>query len=469
MFIGRERELATLEKLYANGGFQMPVIYGRRRVGKTALISEFVKDKPTVFFTAVEADVRTNLRNLSMGIALITNPNEDPQGAPIFSSLSAAFEAVFRLARDRPIVLVIDEYPYLAATDKSVSSVLQSLIDANKASSHLFLILCGSSLSFMKEQVLGEKSPLFGRRTAQLEIKPFDFFDALRFFPRRSPVDVANIYGMVGGTPLYLEQFPQVGTLRDDLSETFLDTSSLLFEEPTNLLKQEVSKASLYNATIQAIAAGHTQANEIATACDMTTADLNYYLKSLVSLGLLERESPIVRPGRRPLYRLTDNLFHFWYRFIPTYRAMIERGMEQAVSKAIETKMPDYMGPVFESICRQWLWRRNAAGDLQVPFINLGRWWGNDPRARAEAEIDLVGVGEREVVLAGECKWRNDKTDADVARTLRGRLSLIETSGGAALFIFSKSGFSTACVNEAHKVPEIKLVSFDEMISCSAK
>ena len=218
MFIGRERELATLEKLYANGGFQMPVIYGRRRVGKTALISEFVKDKPTVFFTAVEADVRTNLRNLSMGIALITNPNEDPQGAPIFSSLSAAFEAVFRLARDRPIVLVIDEYPYLAATDKSVSSVLQSLIDANKASSHLFLILCGSSLSFMKEQVLGEKSPLFGRRTAQLEIKPFDFFDALRFFPRRSPVDVANIYGMVGGTPLYLEQFPQVGTLRDDLS-----------------------------------------------------------------------------------------------------------------------------------------------------------------------------------------------------------------------------------------------------------
>lgn len=175
VFVGRSRELATLNRLYETGTFQFPVIYGRRRVGKTTLINEFVGKKPVVFFTAVENNARINLENLSRAVALFEHPDRDPSLAPLYASLQQAFEAIFERARSQRAIFVIDEFPYLAKADPSVSSILQALIDRASADSKLLLLLCGSSLSFMKEQVLGEKSPLYGRRTAQIELKPFDF------------------------------------------------------------------------------------------------------------------------------------------------------------------------------------------------------------------------------------------------------------------------------------------------------
>lgn len=204
VFVGRSRELATLNRLYETGTFQFPVIYGRRRVGKTTLINEFVGKKPVVFFTAVENNARINLENLSRAVALFEHPDRDPSLAPLYASLQQAFEAIFERARSQRVIFVIDEFPYLAKADPSVSSILQALIDRASADSKLLLLLCGSSLSFMKEQVLGEKSPLYGRRTAQIELKPFDFFTAMELFPQRNPIETAEIYGMVGGVPLYL-------------------------------------------------------------------------------------------------------------------------------------------------------------------------------------------------------------------------------------------------------------------------
>lgn len=463
MFIGRERELATLDRLYATQGFQFPVIYGRRRVGKTSLIAEFTKDRPTIFFTAVEDSAPINLRNLSREIHQFEHPGDDPLTAPVYPDFQTAFEAVFNLARSRRLVFVIDEFPYLAKAEPSVSSILQALIDREKDSSQLLLILCGSSLSFMREQVLDQQSPLYGRRTAQIELKPFDFFDAMRFFPGAGAVEVAEYYGMAGGVPLYLMQFDAGLSVRENVERVFLEPSSILFEEPQNLLKQEVQKSATYNAVIGAIAEGRTTANQIAGALGTSTAETAYYLKELQRIGLVEREVPVLNPGRRAVYRLSDNLFRFWYRFVLPNRSTIERGMTSRALAQIEGRLPEYMGPVFEQICGQWLWRRNADGMLGEGFDVLGRWWGNDPVLRREEEIDIVCLDGRRPAIVGECKWRNEAVDVSVVETLKRRLGLVGGDGRTERYLFSKGGFTEGCAEAADDDAHLHLVTLGDM------
>ena len=464
MFIGRERELKTLKRLYDADTFQFSVIYGRRRVGKTALMTEFTRGLPTVFFTAVESDARVNLRNFSREIHLLEHPDRAPETAPVYSDFHAAFGAVFELARNRRLALVIDEFPYLANAEPGVASFLQALIDRNRESSRLFLILCGSALSFMKEQVLDEKSPLYGRRTAQLEIAPFDFFDSLRFLEGMAPTDAAQAYGMVGGIPLYLRQFDGSLDLAENIGRVFLDPSSILYEEPTNLLLQEVNKAARYNAVLAAIAEGASQNNEIAAAVGLTSTEITYYLKELQRIGLIVRERPVPESGRRAVYRIADNLFRVWHRFILPHRQTIERGIAARALRALETGMATYMGPVFEDICRQWLWRQYAGGRLDFAFDAVGRWWGGDAAEKREAELDIVCLEGKRAVALGECKWRDTAFPASDLERLVERGRLVRAAATAPVYAFAKSGFTEACREMSARNPAICLVDFAQMV-----
>ena len=464
VLIGRQAELDTLRRLYNKSGFQMPVLFGRRRVGKTYLMSEFVRDKPAIFFAAVEDNMTVNLRNLSREIYSLDHPGADVQLAPLYPDLHTAFEAVFSRAESQRLVFVIDEYPYLAKADPSVSSILQALIDRSKGGSQLFLMLCGSSLSFMREQVLGEKSPLYGRRTAQLELKPLDFFEARQFFPNMDVRHAAQLYGAVGGIPLYLQQFSERSSFEDNIRDVFLDPSSILFEEPLNLLKQEVQKSATYNAIIGAIAAGKTENNEIATTVGIASSELTYYLKELDRIGLVEKERSVCDGSRRPVYRLSDTMFRFWYRFVMPNRSTIERRMPQRALSAVSRYLSVYMGEVFEQICREWLWRRNMGGELQAEFDELGRWWGNNPQLRREEEIDVVGVAEGSPVLVGECKWRNEVVGVDALETLDRRAALIHASTGVHRYLFSKAGFCDALHEMAAHDDRLHLVGIEDML-----
>lgn len=464
MLIGRQPELDVLQRLYEQNGFQLPVLFGRRRVGKTYLMSEFAHGKPAIFFTAVEDNMAVNLRNLSREIYSFDHPDADAQLAPVYPDLQSAFEAVFARAAETRLIFIIDEYPYLAKADPSVSSILQALIDRSKEASQLFLMLCGSSLSFMREQVLGEKSPLYGRRTAQLELKPLDVFDARQFFPGMDAQEVAELYGSVGGVPLYLQQFRDGASFKENIEAVFLDPSSILFEEPLNLLKQEVQKSASYNAIIGAIASGKTENNEIATTVGIGSSELSYYLKELQRIGLVEKERPVCGGSRRPVYRLADNMFRFWYRFVMPNRSTIERRMPRRALASIERHLSDYMGEVFERVCREWLWRQNMDGRLPDEFDDLGRWWGNNPAKRREEEIDIVGVADDVPVLVGECKWRNEDVGLDVARTLADRALLIRASPHVHRYVFSKTGFSTALAEEASRDKMLHLVSLEDML-----
>ena len=462
MFIGREDELRKLDGLYKTKGFQFPVVYGRRRVGKTALINEFVRGKEAIFFTGIESNAGQNLENFSRAVLSYA----DGAGADAsFSSFQAGLEYVFRLAEKKRLILVIDEYPYVAKASKSFASVLQALIDRYKDASQLFLILCGSSMSFMESNVLGYKAPLYGRRTAQFKIQPFDFFESRKFFKRFSDLDAAVVYGMAGGTPQYLLQVDDRVSARENIKRCFFDTSSPLFEEPSNLLKQETRESASYNAIISAIASGCTKLSEISTRVGGETSASAMQIKNLIALGIVKKETPVLdKSTRKTIYTVNDNLFRFWYRFVPDNIASISRGFADYVYEKIESEITEYMGAVFEEICVQYLWRLRAKGGSVIEFGELGRWWGNDPRSRCEAEIDIMGTDGAGAAIFCECKWTNKKVDFGVLETLYERSGLFQYPK-VWLFLFAKTGFTKGCIERANELGNVKLISFDEMCS----
>jgi len=461
MFIGREKELGALNELYMKGDFQFPVIYGRRRVGKTALINEFVKGKDTIFFTGLETNAKQNLENFSKAVF---DYMSGFGATPVFQGFQEALEYVFALSKEKRIVLVIDEYPYVAKSYKGFASVLQVMIDKYKDTSKLFLILCGSSMSFMEEHVLGYKSPLYGRRTAQFKINAFDFFESRRYFKNFSALDMALIYGIVGGTPQYLLQMNDNLTVEENIKKTFLNTTSYLFEEPNNLLKQEVREPAIYNAIITAVATGSTKLSEISGKVGEETSVCSVYLKNLMSLGIIKKETPITETSsKKTIYVIADNMFRFWYRFIPGNMSIIQNGIIELAYKNISEQLPSYMGAVFEEICKQYLWQLNRQGKAAVTFMDLGRWWGGDPESQAQAEIDILATADKDCAIFCECKWTNEDMGLSTLETLIKRSNLFSFSKKH-YYSFAKSGFTKGCKERAKELGNVTLVAYEDMV-----
>lgn len=460
MFVGRHKEIEKMNSLYKTGKFQCVIIYGRRRVGKTTLINDFSKDKPTIFFTGLETNSKDNLQNLSRSIYDLQH---DEGEAPVYSNFSAAFDAIYKLSKENQIVFVIDEYPYLAKSYKGMSSLLQVLIDKKYKDSKLFIILCGSSMSFMENQVLGYKSPLYGRRTSQFKILPFDFFETKEYFGNFKPYDIAVIYGITGGIPHYLAQMDDKLSLEDNIKKNFFRSDAYLFEEPSNLLQQEVREPAIYNAVIKAIATGSSKSSEISSKTDLSSSTLAAYLKNLISLGIIRKETPITDDTtRKTIYSVDDNMFRFWYRFIPDNIAPIQNEMGDRVYKKVESQISDFMGKVFEDICIQYLWKLNVRGDSAIEFLNIGRWWGNNPFKKQEAEIDILAFDDKNNAIFGECKWTNDKIGTDVLDVLIERSRLFQYQKNY-FYLFAKTGFTNGVISRAAEMGNVTLIPFDEI------
>lgn len=459
MFVGRKSELKKLEALYASDRFECVVIYGRRRVGKTALIHEFIRDKEAIFFTGLETDGNENLEHLSRSIL---KPPFGEGASAVFSDFQEALNAVHERSAEKRTIFVIDEYPYLAASYRGISSLLQAQIDHKFKSGKLFLILCGSSMSFMETQVLGYQSPLYGRRTAQMRIQPFGFFETRSFYGGFSPEDLAGIYGITGGVPHYLALMDDARSLAENIKKNFLDPSAYLFEEPGNLLKQEVREPAGYNAILRAIATGSSKNAEIASKVSMESGACSAYLKNLISLGILKKETPITEKStRKTIYSISDSMFRFWYRFIPNRMALIQNGLAERAYERVEGEFPAFMGGVFEDICKEYLWRKNAGESLPLRFTDMGRWWGNDPAKRTEAEIDIVATDGEDAIF-GECKWTESDVSLSDLERLSERSQLLRFNRKY-LFLFAKRGFTSGCREKAAQMGNVSLISFGEI------
>ena len=462
MFIGRDKELNALDKLYKSDKFEFVVIYGRRRVGKTALINQFIGDKKSIYFMGIESNEKQNLENLSKSIIEFSSGIQTESS---FASFQAALEYVFKLAENERIILTIDEYPYVARSSKSLASTLQFLIDKYKDTSKLMLILCGSSMSYMEDHVLAYKAPLYGRRTAQMKILPFDFEESCRYFNNLSDEDKALIYGIVGGTPQYLLQMSDKLSVEENIKNTYLNPMSFLYEEPVNLLKQEVREPAIYTAIITAIANGHSRMSEISTKVGEDTNVCSNYLKNLMNLGIIKKETPYgEKESRKSIYSIEDNMFYFWYRFVLDNNSVIARGATDMVYKRIESQLPNYMGRVFEEICMQYLWKQLLEGNAPIEFVSLGHWWGNDPIKKTQAEIDIMGEQDSESALFAECKWRNEKVDLDILEILIERSKLFRYTK-VHYYLFSKSGFTKGCMEKAEEMGNVTLVSYADILN----
>ncbi len=457
MFYGRQSELEKLNQMYHGGQFEFAVIYGRRRVGKTTLIREFVKDKESIFYAASESTAQDNLVSLSRCIG-------GKSTAPVFTDYENALTAIFEKAAQQRFVFVIDEFPYLAGAYRGISSLLQIMIDHNKEHSKLMLILCGSSMSFMENQVLGYKSPLYGRRTSQFKILPFTFFESLPFFTEYDVVDKAILYGVTGGVPEYLSKVNSRKDVRENIVDLFLTPSGHFFEEPSNLIKQELREPATYNVIIEAIASGASRLNEISTKCGQESNKCAKYLLALISLGLVSREYPFGEPAsKRSIYKLEDFMFRFWYRFVFPNISAITAGLGEAVyDNEVDGQLSAYMGFIFEEICKQWLFemaKRNA-----LPFFvgHLARWWGTNSATRSQEEIDIMATRKEEAFFA-ECKWKNAAIDIDVYSELK-RKSTMFSHSKKYFYIFAKNMFSDELLHMEYESGEVKLFTLAAML-----
>lgn len=462
MFIGRERELDSLNNLYHSEKFEFVVLYGRRRVGKTALINHFIDGKRAIYFMGVESNAKQNLENFSGSILELVSGIQGAETS--FTSFQAALDTVFRLSLHERIVLAIDEYPYVARVSQSLASTLQMLIDKYKDESKLMLILCGSSMSYMEDHVLAYKAPLYGRRTAQIKLLPFDFGETCHYFANYSAEEKALAYGIMGGTPQYLLQMNDRLSIEQNIKNTYLNPTSALYEEPTNLLKQEVREPAIYTAIITAIATGASRMSEISGKVGENTNVCSIYLKNLIGLSIVQKETPYgEKASKKSIYSIDDNMFRFWYRFVPENASMIARGAADLVYQRIAPHLPEYMGKVFEEICKQYLWKLLLSEKSPVEFQSLGRWWGNDPIHKCQTEIDIMGEQDKDTALFAECKWTAEKVDLSILETLTVRSNLFPYLNKH-FFLFSKSGFTQGCVNKAIELGNVSLVTYGEIV-----
>ena len=461
MFIGRETEIQVLEEHYRSDRFEFAVVYGRRRVGKTTLIREFAENKDCVYYMAVEGTAHENLLGLSR--ALIGGNSMESDGVS-YESFSALLDGIDRLCKSKGRwILAIDEYPYLAASYPAVSSMIQKHIDLCWKESRMFLVLCGSSMSFMENQVLGYKSPLYGRRSMQCRLKPFTYFEAGKMLEAWPGEDRVLLYGITGGIPDYLDRLNPEQNAQDNIRTLFFRENGHMYEEPVNLLKQELKDPASYHSILTAIASGACKMNEISQKAGLESSGCSNQIASLISLGIVRKEVPVTEKetSRKTRYFLNDGMFRFWYRFVRSNQGSISMGLGDIVfEKLVRPQIPDYLGQVFEEICRQYLFLPEVCTSFPFLYTKVGRWWGNNPYEKRQEEVDLAALGE-DAVLLGECKWRNERVSISVLQTLlrRGRLF---SEKEKVYCVFSKSGFEKEASDFAAQ-HDIRLISFTDM------
>ena len=444
-FVGREHELQILENMYKKNDFQMLVLYGRRRIGKTALLNHFSAGKNPLFYTGIESKERENLQEFGSAVLTYYAPNLPKVK---FESFSDAVAYLTLCLKQRPSeerqLIIIDEYPYIAENAPELSSILQREIDCEWANLNVMLILCGSSITFMEDEVMSEKSPLFGRRTGQLDLQPLDYKTAAMFVPDYTPEDKAIVYGITGGVPKYLSEINPKLTIRENIIAQFFNPAGYFYEEPKNLLRQEFRDVSLYYSILNAVGNGAVQVTEIADKTGFDTARIAQALSKLEAVRIVRKEMPILNEKNKKLtqYFLYDGMFRFWFRFVPKGTAAIERYYgEEYYQSMVEPILHDYMGGIFELICQEYAFRMGMEGAWTTIPTRVGKWRGSDPQKKCPADIDVVAVNDADkTAVIGECKFKNSLFGKEEYETLIDRARLLYPYRVTRHLIFTLSG-----------------------------
>ena len=442
-FVDREQEMETLQSEYNRDGSALVVLYGRRRVGKTTLISEFIKDKNALFFLASEEAEAQNRNAFKEKVAEFID--SDLLRSADIKSWDVLFKSVMDTPFESKPVIVLDEFQYLGKANHAFPSVFQRIWEEILKDKSVMVILCGSLISMMESQTLAYGSPLYGRRTAQIRLKQIPFSYYHEFFPGKSRRELIEMYAVTGGVPKYIELFSESRDIYSAIQKCVLNRSGYLYDEPHFLLQQEVTEVGSYFSIIKAIAAGNSKLSAISAVLEIKATGLTKYLKTLIDLDILEREVPITEDNpeksKRGLYKIKDNYLRFWFAFVYPNMSFIESGHSRVVMNKIKKSLvPNHIAFVYEDVCKERMWELNADNVWPFNFTKLGRYWD------AKTEIDIAALDlEGKNLILGECKYWQEPVGVNVLRDLEAKTDFVawEKNDRKVWYVlFSASGFS---------------------------
>ena len=443
---------------YERDGSALVVLYGRRRVGKTTLISEFIKNKKALFFLASEESESQNRLAFQEKAADFLNSNLLKNVE--VKSWDVLFRAIMDSHFDSKPVIVLDEFQYLGKSNPAFPSVFQRIWEEILKDRQVMVILCGSLISMMQSQTLAYDSPLYGRRTAQIRLKQIPFAYYHQFFPDKSRKELIEMYAVTGGVPKYIELFSQSKDIYSAIEKCVLNRSGYLYDEPYFLLQQEVSEVGSYFSIIKAIAAGNTKLSSIAGVLEVKSTSLTKYLKTLIDLDILEREVPVTEDSpeksKKGLYKIKDNYLRFWFAFVYPNMSFIESGHGRIVMDKIRKSLVrNHIAFVYEDICRERMWEINAEGVWPFYFSKLGRYWDS------KEEIDIAAIDpDGKNLILGECKYWQEPVGVSVLRELEAKAKTVswEKEKRKTWFVlFSVNGFTEDLRAEAAARTDLRL------------
>ncbi len=434
-FYDRTEELDALDTAFESPGHDFYVIYGRRRVGKTELLKEFCADRPHIYFLAAQ---EAEDRQREKFVEKVADYFDDR--VPRIDGWDEALDYLGEKLTTERLVVAIDEFPYLVAENDSLPSYLQSFVDEQLQETESMLVLCGSSVSTMESEVLGHESPLYGRRTGQIDLQPFSFRQARDVIAYDLEAAIRS-FAVTGGTPMYLTLFDYDQPLPENIQTHLLSPTARLYNEPEFLLRTELRTPARYMSILEAIATGHTTPNEISGATGIDSGPLSKYLQTLRRLRLIDREVPVTasaKQSKRSRYQVADEFLRFWFRFVEPNRSSIEEAPDVVYDGTIEPNLPDHVATTFEYVCQEAVWEA-IRGDQLESYSEIGRWW------YGEDEIDIVGLApDADRILFAECKWTSEPVGPALVSQLREKAERVRWGPDTReeeFALFSKNGF----------------------------
>ncbi len=456
-FRGRTAELRVLDQKFRQKGFFMTVLYGRRRIGKTRLMNQFIQEHDEckcISFTAVEREESELLSMMADAVLMALAP--DMSGIIQFTSFENLFDFVGRQAEKERIIFFIDEYPYLAKQCPYIQSVLQKSIDTTWCKGNLFFVLCGSLVSFMQEEVLAKSAPLYGRSNLELKLRPFNYLETAEFLDGFTNEEKAICYGLTNGVAKYIEQFDTAYSLEENIIEQFYSVGGYFTEEHIKtVVSSDKQNPALYNSIVSAVATGHTKNGEIASC--IGSDDVTYPLKVLVNAEILEK-----RMSRKPNYVLNDSMLTFWFRYVNRATSLINAGRGEVYYETyVRNHLHDFMGPVFEKMAKEYLMMH--AGQNGLPILTEIHEFQSsvldEMNRPKQIEIDLLGMNQKEVLLVGECKFKNSSFDQADFETFVDKIRYVPSTDPS-ICIFSLGGFTESVRKNPGKCT---LIGIDDM------
>lgn len=452
-FVDRDVELDQLTDCYESETADCVVIYGRRRLGKSELVRQSIADRDdAVYYQAVESTAQNQLEQFV---------DTATAKFPSLGNVRRDWEVLLEALGEEDAVVVIDEFPFLIDEDESLPSQIQRAWDMELQETGMTLVLVGSSISVMEDKVLSGSAPLYGRRTATIDLKPLSVTDAHQFFPGYNPETAITAWSIYGGTPYYLQTIDPNQQLGTNVQQTILSERGLLYSEPEFLLRTELRQPNTYFSILRALAHGRRTPNEIAGMAGVESGSLSTYLQKLRRLRLVERHIPVTESptaSKRGRYRIAAPLFRFWFRFVYSNQDQLRMLDNDAYDELVAPELADYVSPLFERLCQ-----RALPGLIDRQFQDIRQWWFK------EHELDVLGLTDKGLV-AGECKFTSHPVSEGVLADLERTTAEVQwskrpTDGEPLYVLFSRSGYTDDLKNVADTRDNVLLFALSDLIT----